>query len=49
MTHAAMDAEARARAGISDTLVRLSVGIEEPTDLVRDLEQALDAARRRGG
>jgi cystathionine gamma-synthase len=49
MTHAAMDAEARARAGISDTLVRLSVGIEEPADLVRDLEQALDAARRHGG
>ena len=46
MTHAAMDPAARARAGISDTLVRLSVGIEDTGDLVRDLEGALDAARR---
>ena len=45
MTHAAMDAEARARAGIAETLVRLSVGIEEAADLTRDLAQALDAAR----
>jgi len=43
MTHAAMDATARARAGISDTLVRLSVGIEEAADLVADLAQALAA------
>jgi cystathionine gamma-synthase len=45
MTHAAMDADARARAGIAETLVRLSVGIEDATDLTRDLAQALDAAR----
>jgi cystathionine gamma-synthase len=44
MTHAAMDAAARERAGICDALVRLSVGIEEATDLLRDLAQALDAA-----
>jgi cystathionine gamma-synthase len=43
MTHASMDAAARANAGISDSLVRLSVGIESPEDLVRDLTQALDA------
>jgi cystathionine gamma-synthase len=48
MTHAAMDADARARAGISETLVRLSVGIEDPTDLTRDLAQALDAAHSGG-
>jgi len=48
MTHAAMDAEARARAGISDTLIRLSVGIEEAADLTRDLAQALEAAHRPG-
>jgi cystathionine gamma-synthase len=48
MTHAAMDAAARERAGISDSLVRLSVGIEETADLVRDLAQALDAAQGRG-
>jgi len=40
-----MDVAARTRAGISDTLVRLSVGIEETADLLRDLETALDAAR----
>jgi len=48
MTHAAMDASARGRAGISDSLVRLSVGIEEADDLLRDLAQALDAAQGSG-
>jgi cystathionine beta-lyase/cystathionine gamma-synthase len=38
-----MDAEARLVAGISDGLLRLSVGIEDARDLVRDLTQALDA------
>ena len=41
MTHASMDAAAQQRAGISATLVRLSVGIEDSTDLVADLQQAL--------
>jgi cystathionine gamma-synthase len=45
MTHAAMDEAARARAGISPTLLRLSVGIEDGVDLERDLAQALDAAQ----
>jgi cystathionine gamma-synthase len=49
MTHAAMDAAARGRAGISDTLVRLSVGIEDATDLTRDLAQALEAAQGSAG
>jgi cystathionine beta-lyase/cystathionine gamma-synthase len=40
-----MDAAARERAGISETLVRLSVGIEDSADLVRDLAQALAAAQ----
>ncbi|HET7203882.1 MAG TPA: cystathionine gamma-synthase [Steroidobacteraceae bacterium] len=44
MTHAAMDASAQDRAGISPTLVRLSVGIEEGDDLARDLAAGLDAA-----
>ena len=44
MTHAAMDEAARERAGISATLVRLSVGIEDGDDLVRDLTRGLDAA-----
>ena len=42
MTHASMDAAARAAAGISDSLVRVSVGIESAQDLVRDLTRALD-------
>ena len=41
MTHASMTAEARAEAGISETLIRLSVGVEDPEDLVADLSQAL--------
>src|SRR5438270_5368833 len=44
MTHASMDAEARRGAGICDSLVRLSVGIEDPDDLVADVIAALDAA-----
>lgn len=45
MTHAAMDPQARLRAGISDSLLRLSVGIEACGDLVADLEGGLEAAR----
>jgi cystathionine gamma-lyase len=41
MTHAAIPAEQRQRLGISDSLVRLSVGIEDTDDLIADLEQAL--------
>ncbi|MFQ6370647.1 cystathionine gamma-synthase [Shewanella sp. YIC-542] len=43
MTHRAMDAKARANAGIKDTLIRLSVGIEDPQDLVDDITAALAA------
>ena len=41
MTHASMTPEARARAGITDSLIRLSIGIEEPDDLIGDLARAL--------
>ncbi|MEA3411493.1 MAG: cystathionine gamma-synthase [Pseudomonadota bacterium] len=41
MTHASIPAHTRARLGIDDGLVRLSVGIEDPDDLIRDLENAL--------
>jgi cystathionine gamma-lyase len=41
MTHASVPPEARAALGISDSLVRLSVGIEDLNDLRADLEQAL--------
>jgi cystathionine beta-lyase/cystathionine gamma-synthase len=41
-THAALSPEARAKAGISENLVRLSVGIEDPDLLIDDLKKALD-------
>ena len=44
MTHAAMTPEARAVAGISDGLLRLSVGIEAAQDLAADISAALDRA-----
>jgi O-succinylhomoserine sulfhydrylase len=42
-THERFSAEARARLGITDDLVRLSVGLEDPADLIADLDQALTA------
>lgn len=41
MTHASVPQDIRARLGISDTLVRLSVGVESVDDLIADLDQAL--------
>lgn len=41
MTHASIPAETRNRIGIADSLIRLSVGIEDADDLIADLEQAL--------
>jgi methionine-gamma-lyase len=52
MTHAGMDPIARRKAGIDDGLVRISVGIEDPDDVVADLERALARATQpvaRGG
>jgi len=43
MTHAGMSREDRMTAGIDDGLVRYSVGIEDPADLIADLKQALEA------
>jgi cystathionine gamma-lyase len=43
MTHASIPAETRKALGITDNLVRLSVGIEELKDLQADLERALAA------
>ena len=45
-SHVGMEPEDRARLGITDGLVRLSVGIEHADDLVRDLENALTGCRR---
>ncbi|MEO0080751.1 MAG: aminotransferase class I/II-fold pyridoxal phosphate-dependent enzyme [candidate division WOR-3 bacterium] len=44
MTHASVPEEERLRAGITDGLVRLSVGIENPEDIIADLDQALARA-----
>jgi len=42
MTHASIPAEDRAKIGLSDTLIRLSVGIEDADDLIADITQALE-------
>lgn len=45
MTHAAMDEPAQIRAGITQQLIRVSVGIESAQDLLADLERALEEAK----
>ncbi len=46
MTHKSIPAEKRRAAGVSDSLIRLSVGLEDAEDLVADLEKALDKVAR---
>jgi methionine-gamma-lyase len=46
-THSGVPAELRARIGVSDATVRLSIGIEHPDDLVADLSHALAETKRR--
>lgn len=46
MTHKSIPAEKRRAAGVADSLVRLSVGLEEVEDLIADLEYALDKVAR---
>jgi cystathionine gamma-synthase len=41
MSHASMDKDHREKVGITDELVRLSIGLESVDDLIEDLEQAL--------
>jgi O-succinylhomoserine sulfhydrylase len=43
-THRKLGPEGRARVGIAETTVRLSVGLEDPLDLIEDVEQALAAS-----
>jgi cystathionine beta-lyase/cystathionine gamma-synthase len=45
MTHGSIPKEERERRGVTDGLIRLSVGIEDPDDLVDDLRQALVASK----
>jgi cystathionine gamma-lyase len=44
MTHGSVSAEDRAALGITDTLIRLSCGVEDTDDLVEDIRQALEKA-----
>jgi cystathionine beta-lyase/cystathionine gamma-synthase len=44
MTHGSVPAEERRRIGVSDGLLRISVGIEDVPDLIADLDQALRAS-----
>jgi cystathionine beta-lyase/cystathionine gamma-synthase len=44
MTHGSIPKEERERRGVTDGLLRLSVGIEDPGDLIEDLRRALDQA-----
>lgn len=46
-THHGLDEQERARRGITDAMIRLSVGLEDTADLIADLTQALDAVRER--
>ena len=43
MTHASIPREERLKSGLADTLIRLSVGLEDKEDLIDDLRQALEA------
>ena len=45
-THADVDPELRQSLGITDGLIRVSVGLEDPEDLIADLDQAIAACRR---
>lgn len=47
MTHASVEPEVRRKVGINDGLIRLSVGLEDPRDLIEDLDQALEPLRSR--
>jgi methionine-gamma-lyase len=42
MTHVAVPDEVKKKFGISEGLIRLSIGLEHPSDLIKDLNQALD-------
>ncbi len=48
MTHKSIPAEKRRQAGVSDSLIRLSVGLEDPEDLIQDLDLAFSAIVKKG-
>jgi cystathionine beta-lyase len=46
MTHKTIPVEKRHAAGVSDSLIRLSVGLEDTADIIKDIEQALACIRK---
>lgn len=46
MTHKTIPESKRRAAGVTDSLIRLSIGLEEPEDLINDLEEALHSAEK---
>lgn len=46
MSHASISPEVRKERGLKEDVIRICVGIEEPDDLIADLKQAIDAARK---
>ncbi len=48
-THAQMDSETMKQAGLTEDMIRLSVGLEDADDLIADLKQALRKAEKAGG
>ena len=46
MTHASVSAEERATLGITDNLIRLSLGVEDTDDLIEDADRALEASQK---
>jgi methionine-gamma-lyase len=49
MTHSEIEAEQQEMSGITDGLIRLSVGLEDPKDIVADLEKAIQASAKKRG
>ena len=47
MTHASIPADIRKKVGITDGLIRLSIGIENIDDILEDLSQAIDRSERK--
>jgi cystathionine beta-lyase/cystathionine gamma-synthase len=43
MSHASYDAQAKVAFGITDSLIRISIGLEDPQDLMADLDAAIGA------
>jgi methionine-gamma-lyase len=47
MTHASYSLEERRKAGITENLIRFSIGLEDPEDIIRDIDRALGAAAKK--